>query len=1511
MPLRCVRFWLFVCCIAALLCPGLKLTAGPLQRVPNTTLKMPTSPPTIGYTSTNIFPSMIFTNPVSILAPPGETNRLFIVGKDGVICIITNLAAPNRTIFMNLSSKVAHTDANSSTEGEKGMLGMAFHPGFATNGFFFITYMTTNTTQGSEAYNDTLSRFKISASDTNQGDPTSEVVFYSQIDRDPNHNSGDIHFGADGYLYVTVGDEGSEHDGRNCAQIITNGLFAGLLRIDVDKKAGNLTPNPGPPSLTVSGNYLIPADNPFIGLTSFDGKPISPGMIRTEFYAVGLRNAWRWSFDYYTNSFGTNVLYCGDVGQDQFEEVDVIGKGDNLGWAYWEGTNVATGGSLPHTTYLTNMGTNIRFPIVQYSHGSTTTQGNCVIGGYVYRGSRLPQLYGMYVYGDYVSGNIWTLTASNATTSLTNINASAGPGTPIISDSTSRVTCFGVDPASGDILYAATKTTGFATSSTIQRIIYNNVTNGAPVPPTLAQTGAFTNLTSLTSPQDTLQTAAGIVPYDINVPFWSDNAIKSRWFSVPNTSLTVGFNTNSNWSFPTGTVWIKHFNLQLTNGDPASEIRLETRLIVKNATGVYGVTYRWGGSQTNATLVGPAGMDESFLINDGGNLRTQVWHYPSQLECQACHTPEGGFGLGFRTEQLNKDFSYTGGTTNEIMALSDAGYFNAPVTNDVHSMLALATATNAAASLEFRSRSFLMANCSQCHQPGGSAVQASWDARISTPTALAGIINGALANNLGNTANHVITPLAPANSVLLARVSTRGAGTIQMPPLDSNLIDTDATNVLTQWILSLSNTFWIAESPNAQSVAQTGAANYTIHFVATTDLTDSVTFSLNGLPPNVAANFNPPTASGTTDITLTVTTTGAANGTYPLTLSAVNSSQTNTDSLTLTVGVVFAVPGTLVWNATNNISANTNWSTAVNWTNASVGGNGAPGPLNSIQFGGVGATASPVINNFVDGNFAAGSLLYNNTAANTSPNYHVTRIDDGQTLTLASGLAAGSASDAGGTMVANALVTGANGTLLLTNGTLGVAEGSGTAGPHQAVLDLSGLGTLQITNVSRISIGVAGAPPQTVSGLQRSSGVLYLAKTNNITVTSTGVTNGILIGWNDSQGNNGAGDKGSALYLGQTNAIFTDAIYAGTDKTLGCLLAFNPTGLNSPVAYFRNKDGASRVSLWGIGDTSMKSGSNQNASGTNDFSGGTIDALVSSMTIGVTQTGASTSTTGNGTGALVFNAGTIDVNNLTNGLSIGTGTTAGSDVGTGFINVNGSGTLKVNNVLSLAQNTSTGTGVPVGIVNVNGGSLLVNTVVTGGGTSAINLNNGTLIITNRAGVPGAGLGTLGTASSSIHLRLNGSALGTNIVVTNLNASGLTTISIDAIANVTTTTVFPLISYTSFSGSAVNFSVGSLPANFAGTLTNNATAKRLDLVVTHASANPMIGGINFSGTNLILSGTNGVPTWTYYLLASTNVSLPLSNWSAVQTGFFDGSGNFVLTNGTDPALSRQFYILQMP
>jgi uncharacterized repeat protein (TIGR03806 family) len=543
----------------------------------------------------------------------------------------------------------------------------------------------------------------------------------------------------------------------------------------VDKRPGNLPPNPHPANTT---NYFIPADNPFVGVTSFNGQTFSATNVRTEFYSIGYRNPWRFSFD-----SGTGFLYVGDVGQDLYEEVDVVTNGANCGWAYYEGLHLAKLLYPSQSTILTNPPPGLVFPIQEIPHSGTANYtGNSVIGGVVYRGNRISQLFGAYVFSDNGSGSVWMLRYAGTNTAPFQYLATASGGPA----------AFGTDPRNGDILIAQVG------NSQIGRLDYNATSTGAPLPPTLADTGAFTNLT-------TLAPAAGIVPYDLNVPFWSDNAIKSRWFSVPNPNLAITFSPGGNWSFPTGTAWIKHFELELTNGVAASRKRLETRFIVRNTNGIYGITYRWD-SATNATLVPEAGTNETLVINDGGNLRTQVWHYPSRAECLACHTAAGGYGLGFRTEQLNRNLTYALVTTNQISALNAAGYFTTPVTNNPSTLLALAAATNTSATLEFRARSFMAANCSQCHQPGGTAQRANWDARITTSTANAGLIRGVPVNNLGSTNNFIITPQSPTNSILFTRISTRDLGTlpsIQMPPLASNVADTPDMLVVSNWIMSL------------------------------------------------------------------------------------------------------------------------------------------------------------------------------------------------------------------------------------------------------------------------------------------------------------------------------------------------------------------------------------------------------------------------------------------------------------------------------------------------------------------------------------------------------------------------------------------------------------------------------------------------------------------------------------------------------------------------------------
>lgn len=401
------------------------------------------------YQPTNAFPALVFSNPVCIASPPGETNRLFILEKHGRIIVITNLMNPTRTIFMDISSRVSVDNSSESADvsGEEGLLGLAFHPGYVTNGYFYV-YYTGQATNGASGLHDILSRFQFSPGNTNQGNPNSETQLIVQYDRADNHNSGDVHFGPDGYLYLSLGDEGNEYNYYTNAQHINLNLFSGIIRIDVDEKPGSLAPNPSSESATTT-NYAVPPDNPFIGATSFDNLPVNPSQVRTEFWAVGLRNPWRFSFDP-----ATGILYCGDVGQDQYEEIDIISKGGNYGWATFEGSNSPPSGVSTNGQPIPQ---NPIFPIVTYAHSSLGGPGNCVIGGVVYHGSRLPELRNDYIYGDYVSGAIWSLYYNGV---------SAGVSQQLFSDPT--ISCFGIDPSDGDVLYAKLNN---GNNSIIERIV--------------------------------------------------------------------------------------------------------------------------------------------------------------------------------------------------------------------------------------------------------------------------------------------------------------------------------------------------------------------------------------------------------------------------------------------------------------------------------------------------------------------------------------------------------------------------------------------------------------------------------------------------------------------------------------------------------------------------------------------------------------------------------------------------------------------------------------------------------------------------------------------------------------------------------------------------------------------------------------------------------------------------------------------------------------------------------
>ncbi len=734
---------------------------------------LPSRLPRATYGFVDALPGVALNQPVATATPPGEAHRLFIVEKTGRILVVTNLARPTRTVFADLTT-------NLLTSGEQGLLGLAFHPRHAENRRLFV-FRTLNTgpTSTRSAHN-VVTEFRASAANPNVIDMASEVRLLAQRDEASNHNGGDLHFGPDGYLYVAMGDEGGGNDSYGNGQRIDRDLFAGLLRIDVDRRPGSLPPNRNAANAWMyTTNYAIPADNPYVGATSFNGVAVVPANVRTEFFSVGLRNPWRFSFDPPTGD-----LWVADVGQDKWEMVFLSRKGANHGWPFREGRVAGPRSGMP-SGFLVEPRFNPVPPVHVYAHGSGNDRGNSITGGRVYRGGRITALHGAYVFADYVNNNVWALRRDAAGVAMVErLGTLAG------------VAGFGVDPATGDLLALQLN------AGKVMRLVATPNVADRPVPGTLQATGAFRDLA-------TMEPAGAFVPYDVNLPFWSDHAIKRRWVHVPPGSR-VDATTDDAWKSPAGTVWMKHFELELERGVAASRRRLETRFLVQMAQGVYGVTYRWT-SPRDAVLVPDEGEDEAVWVTEDGKGRQQNWRYPSRSECIACHNPAAGGSLSFNTRQLDRMRSLPGGgEAHQVRALAAAGYLDLPsATAPGHPTFTGDGLTQP--SLEWQVRRYLDVNCGFCHRPGGPG-GGTWDGRAMTPTDLAGLIDGAVVTDGGVPDGRIVVAGDRARSVLLDRM-TRTDGR-RMPPVGSHEPDTTGVALLSSWIDSLaarpSFTNWLA-----------------------------------------------------------------------------------------------------------------------------------------------------------------------------------------------------------------------------------------------------------------------------------------------------------------------------------------------------------------------------------------------------------------------------------------------------------------------------------------------------------------------------------------------------------------------------------------------------------------------------------------------------------------------------------------------------------------------------
>jgi len=321
--------------------------------------------------------------------------------------------------------------------------------------------------------------------------------------------------------------------------------------------------------------------------------------------------------------------------------------------------------------------------------------------------------------------------------------------------------------------------------------------NGA-LPALLSQTGAFKDTAHL-APTD------GLIPYDINVPFWSDGAAKLRWMALPNQDAKpagkIGFRPAGEWSFPKGTVFVKDFQLACDETRPEVKRRLETRLLVCDADGgVYGVTYKWRPDNSDADLLA-TNLSEVIEIKTAAGTRTQTWYYPSRQDCLACHTARAGLVLGVKTRQMNRDFDYPSGRAdNQLRAWNQIGLFDPPLEESaLPNYASLARGDNAGRSLENRARSYLDANCAHCHRPGGTV--AYFDARYDTPLKEQNLIAGQVLLDEGIDGARAIAPNDIWRSLIYMRAGAPDA--IKMPLLAHNLVDAAGMRLLRQWIESM------------------------------------------------------------------------------------------------------------------------------------------------------------------------------------------------------------------------------------------------------------------------------------------------------------------------------------------------------------------------------------------------------------------------------------------------------------------------------------------------------------------------------------------------------------------------------------------------------------------------------------------------------------------------------------------------------------------------------------
>jgi uncharacterized repeat protein (TIGR03806 family) len=729
-------------------------------------------------------PNMGIASPVRIIPYP-ESDDLLVLNKIGEVW---RISFENQTKDLILDIK-----DRAYALGDAGCVGIALHPEFGDAAapdkqLLFIYYrMAPNPTSWSENGFNRLSKFSWDAQ-AGQFDAASEEILFQQYDRSSWHNGGSMFFGPDGFLYLSLGDEGFEEFQTISTQRLDRGFFGGIIRIDVDNDPGKSHPirrqpqaNQGLPAgwtgETFSQGYSIPNDNPWLD---------PEGGIMEEFFAIGARSPHSMYFDP-----ETGLIWLADVGSGYREEINLVEKGDNLQWPYMEGTIPSEVHEKPDP-YI-----GIEKPVYfEYDR----TEGSCVMGGSVYYGNEFPELNGKYLFADYSHNKLFALTynGAQAEAEVTVLLSNLG-GQPVDIPEAPGIT--GIFPTpDGQIL--VTIMGDYFEPGIEGKIFRLRQKEGVPDPPAkLSELGAFADLESLTP-------AVGILPYTVNAPLWSDRAIKKRWISVPNdgdfdtSDEQITFRQDREWTFPDGTVFIKHFELPTTTDPNGPTTRLETRFFVLGEDGVgYGLTYRWNADGTEAFLLGGGASRDFDIFEDGEYAYTQTWDFPSREQCMSCHTANAKYVLGVKTHQLNGDQEYPhlGTNMNQLEYFNESGMFHTNIGTKNEHPRAYAI-DDESADLELRIRSYMDSNCASCHRLGGIP-RITMDLRFSMPLKLANLVNFPTQSHSSNPNRLLVEPGDYEDSELWVRDASLDA--TRMPPIGRNLVDEPYIDALAEWIGTL------------------------------------------------------------------------------------------------------------------------------------------------------------------------------------------------------------------------------------------------------------------------------------------------------------------------------------------------------------------------------------------------------------------------------------------------------------------------------------------------------------------------------------------------------------------------------------------------------------------------------------------------------------------------------------------------------------------------------------